>query len=57
MNNTILVNGITLNLSKQEVINRLGKPKVRDNKNEDYFLYLLKDGNDNTEIGVIYRIL
>ena len=47
--NSIVVNGISLGISKEEVINRLGNPKIRDNQNEDYFIYLLKNSYDQLE--------
>ena len=49
-NNLILVNGIALGSSREDVINTLGDPEVRDNKQEDYFLYSLPRGYDNLEV-------
>ena len=47
--NAILAKGISLGLSKQEVINKIGNPNVRDNKNEDYFLYMVENTYDKTD--------
>jgi hypothetical protein len=47
--NSIVVNGISLGISKEEVINKLGNPKVRDNQKEDYFLYSLKNSYNQLE--------
>ena len=47
--NSIIVNGISLGISKEEVINKLGNPKVEGNQNEDYFLYSLKNSYDQLE--------
>ena len=47
--NSIVVNGISLGFSKEEVINKLGNPKVRGNQNGDYFLYSLKNSYDQSK--------
>ena len=47
--NAILAKGISFGASKQEVINKIGNPNVRDNKNEDYFLYMVENTYDKTD--------
>lgn len=50
MDQNLSLNGISLGLSKQEVIDLLGEPLFRDKDDmyDDYFLYKLKNTYDNT---------